>query len=112
MASIVDTFVLSNKFVGRSEYNVWKFKVTNLLLKEDLLNLVEVASHELFITPSFSKIIITSRGHFPQAPETSGRFSLFSSCFMFDMLRLFLCCSLIQAVYSSCPANPTLKSVS
>jgi hypothetical protein len=27
--------------VGQNKYNVWKFKVTNLLLKEDLLDLFE-----------------------------------------------------------------------
>ncbi len=43
MASIIDTFVTkSNKLVGQSNYNVWKLKVINLLLREDLLDFVEI----------------------------------------------------------------------
>jgi glycerol-3-phosphate O-acyltransferase len=43
MASIIDTFVTkSDKLVGQSNYNVWKLKVINLLLKEDLLDFVEI----------------------------------------------------------------------
>jgi len=43
MAKIIDTFVTkSDKLVGQSNYNVWKLKVINLLLRKDLLDLVEV----------------------------------------------------------------------
>jgi hypothetical protein len=43
MASIIDTFVTkSDKLVGQSNYNVWKLKVIDLLLKEDLLDFVEI----------------------------------------------------------------------
>jgi hypothetical protein len=41
MARIVNTFVTkSNKCAGQNNYR--KFKVTNLLLREDLLNLIEI----------------------------------------------------------------------
>jgi len=43
MAKIIDTFVTkSDKLVGQSNYNVWKLKVINLLLRKDLLDLIEV----------------------------------------------------------------------
>ncbi len=34
----------SNKLVGQYSYNVWKFKINNLLLKEDLLDFVEAGT--------------------------------------------------------------------
>jgi hypothetical protein len=34
----------SNKLVGQNSYNVWTFKITNLLLKEDLLDFVEAST--------------------------------------------------------------------
>jgi hypothetical protein len=43
MANIIDTFVTKfDKLVSQSNYNVWKLKVINLLLRKDLLDLVEV----------------------------------------------------------------------
>jgi hypothetical protein len=45
MASIVDIFIIVfNKLVGQSNYNVWKFKITNLLLREDLLDFIEAST--------------------------------------------------------------------
>jgi hypothetical protein len=45
MASIVDIFIIeSNKLMGQSNYSVWKFKITNLLLRKDLLDFVEAGT--------------------------------------------------------------------
>jgi hypothetical protein len=42
MAGIIDIFVTKfNKLVDQNNDNVWKLKVTNFLLKKDLLDLVE-----------------------------------------------------------------------